>query len=561
MPKRINRNILTMLALMVVVCTGSIRGADNQGVLQGVVKDGNGAPVAGAFVKMKNAERRLTFMVISQAQGRYTANVPAGKYVVQGVGGDYQSALSAQKDVSGGRSTTVDVALTDKRAPQLPNAWPGRPPGEGGGEAAATAPLNLPDGNGKQLVAGKCSACHDAARIANARYDRARWQTVIDDMQAYAQGSEFARELTSQEVNVVLDYLVTNFSDADGRSGRGRQPVDPNSRLPRRLLQGDATKYIAVEFELPKTSVEPHEITVDNQGNGWVTQRTGGRLGRFDSKTFTYTEFDPPPAPSKKVRLNGIVRGPDNKLWFLDGGPNRRWLNYDLITETFNSFPLPKLKSGNASGNTMRVHPDGTVWLCSLEANQIIRLDPKTRKFDVWDVPAGVQAKKSANPYGMAIAGDGKVWFVENAINQLGRIDPVTGKFNEYPIPLKGAVARKMGTDSEGNIWVGLHVPGKLMKVDHKTVAMTIFDPPTKDSGAYSVQGDPKSKLVWFSQQHADQIARFNPETQTFTEFPLATAEEDHRRIEIDPNNSNRIWWSGNLSGRMGYIELLDGTR
>ncbi|PYS13706.1 MAG: hypothetical protein DMG15_10330 [Acidobacteria bacterium] len=556
MPKRINRKIVAMLALMAIVSIGSIRGAENAAVLQGVVKDNAGTPIAGAFVKMKNAERRLTFMVISQAQGRFTANVPPGKYVVQGVGGEYQSALSAPKDVSAGRSTTVDVALTDKRAPHLPNAWPGRPPGQGGGEAAGTAPLKLPDGNGKQLVTGKCTACHDAARIANARYDRAHWLDIIDDMQEYARGSEIARELTNEEVNVLLDYLLANFSDANG-GRRGRQSVDPNSRLTRTLLTGDATKYVAVEFELPKTNVEPHEITVDNQGNGWLTQRVGGRLGRFDTKTFTYTEFDPPAGATKKVRLNGIVRGPDNKLWFIDGGPNRRFLDYDIASETFNVFPLPKLKYGNATGNTMRVHPNGTVWLCNIGSNQIIRLDPKTKKIDVWEVPAGVQARKNATPYGMAVAGDGKVWFVENTFNQLGRIDPATGKFDEYPIPVKGAVTRKMGSDSEGNIWVGLHVPGKLMKVDYKTTQMTLFDPPTEDSGVYSVQGDTKSKLIWMSQQHADQIARFDPATRAFTEFALANAEEDHRRIEIDPSNSNRIWWTGNTSGRIGYIELL----
>ena len=121
----------------------------------------------------------------------------------------------------------------------------------------------------------------------------------------------------------------------------------------------------------------------------------------------------------------------------------------------------------------------------------------------------------------------------------------------------KPRVTRKMGSDSEGNLWVGLHVPGKLMKVDYKTTQMTIFDPPTEDSGVYSVQGDAKSKLIWFSQQHADQIARFDPATRTFTEFSLANAEEDHRRIEIDPSNSNRIWWTGNTSGRIGYVELL----
>src|SRR5438477_1447486 len=235
MPKRINRKIVAMLALMAIVSIGSIRGAENAAVLQGVVKDNAGTPIAGAFVKMKNAERRLTFMVISQAQGRFTANVPPGKYVVQGVGGEYQSALSAPKDVSAGRPTTVDVALTDKRAPHLPNAWPGRPPGQGGGEAAATAPVRLPDGNGKQLVTGKCSVCHDAARIANARYDRAHWQEIIDDMQDYARGSDFARELTSEEVNVLQDYLLANFSDSDARARRVRQ-VDPNSRLPRTLV-------------------------------------------------------------------------------------------------------------------------------------------------------------------------------------------------------------------------------------------------------------------------------------------------------------------------------------
>ena len=103
--------------------------------LQGVVKNSSGAPVSGAFVKMKNAEGRLTFMVISQAQGRYSVNsLPAGKYVVQGIGGDYQSEPSMPVEVAAGKSATVDLSLTVARAPQLPGAWPGRLPGEQVGE-------------------------------------------------------------------------------------------------------------------------------------------------------------------------------------------------------------------------------------------------------------------------------------------------------------------------------------------------------------------------------------------------------------------------------------------
>jgi virginiamycin B lyase len=528
--------------------------------LQGVVKSASGAPVAGAFVKMKNEERRLTIMVISQDQGRYSmTNLPAGKYTVQGIGGEHQSKMSAPVDVAAGRPATVDVSLTDMRAPSLAASWPFRAPGQGGGEAeeGGSREVNLPDGAGKQVVLTKCSVCHDAARIANARYDRARWQETIDDMKLYIEGASSAPKLTAQEEQTLLDYVASNFTE--GGAGRAPRPQsDPNSRLPRTLMTGVQRKYIAVEYLLPNPRVEPHEVASDRMGSGWVTQRTGGKLGRLDPATYEYTEIAPPAGPSDKVRLNGIVTAPDGKLWFVDGGPNRRFLNLEPRTREFNQFPLPKLDSGSASGNTMRVHPNGTVWLNSIAANEVIRLDPKTRKFDVFEVPAGEARKpRGAVPYGMAIDGDGFVWSVLQGPNAMTRIDPNTGQFRDFPIPVQGAVARKAGSDSKGDVYAGLHGAGKLLKIDHKTFQMTVYEPPTKNSGVYSVQGDPKSKYVWMSQQHVDQIARFDPTTQKFDEFPLPTAEEDHRRIDVDQNNSNRIWWSGNLTGRMGYIELL----
>jgi hypothetical protein len=35
------------------------------------------------------------------------------------------------------------------------------------------------------------------------------------------------------------------------------------------------------------------------------------------------------------------------------------------------------------------------------------------------------------------------------------------------------------------------------------------------------------------------------------------SAETDVRRLEIDPNNTKRIWYSGVLSSRVGFIEML----
>jgi streptogramin lyase len=102
----------------------------------------------------------------------------------------------------------------------------------------------------------------------------------------------------------------------------------------------------------------------------------------------------------------------------VDGGPNRRWLSFDPKYERFTAYSLPATRSGNATGNTMRVHPDNTVWLAAIASNQIIRLDPATKEFTIYDVPVGVKNKKNATPYGMAVGGDGNIWVVENAFDR-----------------------------------------------------------------------------------------------------------------------------------------------
>ena len=114
------------LALVATVSWSALASAQEAGTLTGVITDAAGAPVAGAFVQMKNAERRLNFMVITQEQGKFTnARLPAGKYVVQAIGGERQSAPSSAVEVAAGKSASVDLSLTVERAAPLPPAWPG----------------------------------------------------------------------------------------------------------------------------------------------------------------------------------------------------------------------------------------------------------------------------------------------------------------------------------------------------------------------------------------------------------------------------------------------------
>src|ERR1043166_1301851 len=114
-------------AAAVLAAAPSLKAADENGSVQGVVNDASGKPIAGAFVKLKNDERRLTFMVITRENGQFDAkDLPPGQYRVQGVGAGYQSEWFTNVGVTAGGGAKVGVSLTAKMGPALPPAWPQR---------------------------------------------------------------------------------------------------------------------------------------------------------------------------------------------------------------------------------------------------------------------------------------------------------------------------------------------------------------------------------------------------------------------------------------------------
>jgi len=156
------------------------------------------------------------------------------------------------------------------------------------------------------------------------------------------------------------------------------------------------------------------------------------------------------------------------------------------------------------------------------------------------------------------VAGDGSIWWAEDAIDKMARLDPVTEKIEEYKIPYDGrAFPRRMNVDGNGDLWVGLWMAGKLMKINYKTKEMKIYTPPSTNGGNYSVVVDKKQNFVWVSEHQVDKVARFDSKAEEWVEFPLPEAESDPRRIDVDPMNPNRVFFSGDSAGRMGFVEVL----
>src|SRR5258706_4440540 len=337
---------------VLLLCGQFARAAENSSVVEGVVQDASGKPVTGAFVKLKNNERHLEFMVISQAQGRYAANnLPPGQYIVQGVGGGFQSNVSAPIAVAEGKTAKVDLSLAAKQGPMLPRAWPMKTP-----EAQmAMVSKDLPEGDGKKLIASRCVTCHETERFVGFKMPRDRWAFTVRRMRGNMRNANL-RDLTEDEIKLAVDYLSANYPP--------KGPADLNDRLPRALLEGKALHYRAVQYDISDTNVgaEPHDVAVDPHGNGWVSQRIG-KFGRLDPKTLEYTEVSIPagPAPANGQVLGNLQIDAKGQLWVPDG-PNYRWLDYDINTRKFTTYDWPKDVRADAGGNSMLIHPNGSIW-------------------------------------------------------------------------------------------------------------------------------------------------------------------------------------------------------
>jgi virginiamycin B lyase len=282
----------------------------------------------------------------------------------------------------------------------------------------------------------------------------------------------------------------------------------------------------------------PHDVAAAPEAGGVVyyTAQATGRLGILDPNSGRSVEV----ALGERSAPHGVVVGPDGAAWITDGGQNAI-VRVDPKTHAVKRWPLPA-SAAHANLNTPTFDRRGRLWFTG-QSGYYGRLDPASGRVDVWRAPRGT------GPYGMTTTPGGDVYYASLAGNHIARIDVETGEATVIEPPTRGQGARRVWSDSKGNVWMSDWNTGQVARYDPAAGSWREWTLPGK-AHVYAVWVDPDDK-VWLSDWSANAIVRFDPVSGAFTRF---VSDQDRANVRQLQGRAGETWGAESGNDRIVRI-------
>ena len=516
--------------------------------LTGRVASQEEGAMEGVVVSAKKDGATITVSVVSNKQGVYSfpANrLEPGHYSlkIRAVGYDLDGAGTA--DVLVHKATTADLKLrkTKNLVPQLTNAeWM----------------MSVPGTDEQKANLLNCVGCHTLERTVRSTHSADEFTQVIWRMNGYAQVSQPIKPQRRVDPNwagkpeqyrKLAEYLATiNLSSVSAWEYPLKTLLRPTGR---------ATRVIVTQYDLPRPTIEPHDVIVDEHGMVWYSDFAEQYFGRLDRQTGKVTEW---PVPEFKPGYpNGMLdleEDKDGQFWLgmmFQGALAR----FDPKTEKFQFFPLPpELNDMDAQLDfvALQYGVDGKVWADNGGHREILRLDLKTGKYETFEP---IKQFPEYGMYGIAPDSHNNLYFAEFATNHIGRIDAQTGEVKFYETPTLHSRPRRVKMDSQDRLWIGEYQGNRIAMLDTKTAKFTEWPVPTPWSAPYDIAWDKNGEL-WTGSMTTDRIVRLDPKTGQTVEYLMPT-ETNIRRVFVDSSTTPVTFWTGSNHGAaIVKVEPLD---
>ena len=523
--------------------------------LAGQVSSAEESAMEGVLVSARRAGANFTITVVTDAQGRYqfpAAKLEAGKYTltIRAVG--YDLARRALVDVTAGSTAQADLKLIRARdlAAQLTNAeWL----------------YSMPGTDQQKRALQGCVTCHTLERIVRSKYDTDGFLQTVQRMGTYANQStplQPQRRLTGRDTDIVgEDRVRIQRANAEFFASINLNPHTTweydLKTFPRPT--GRATRVVITEWDLPRPTIEPHDVVVDSKGMVWYSNFGQQNIGKFDPKTGTLTEI-PVPELKKGSPLGAlsIRMDRDENMW-LGAMYQAAVVKYDTKAEKLQYWSAPpEWNRPNTQINMtspMNIGVDGKVWAQNNGFAGVHRIDLKTGNWETWepykDSPQG------HNIYDVISDSQNNGWFTNIGKEHIGRIDAKTGKIQIYVTPTKSSGPRRGSMDAEDRLWFAQYYGHRLAMLDTKTLKFQEWELPTPWSAPYDVTLD-KNGEAWTGSMLTDRVSRLDTKTGKFVEY-LLPRPTNIRRVFVDNSTTPVTFWVGSNHGAsIIKLETLD---
>ena len=530
------------------------------GTIAGTIKSPDGTPFRAAFVRAQNLQTKMTTTVLSDNQGKYSAdNLAPGTYEVSAISIGYKGDPAKRADIKVVDGQTVTVSFTMQKGVVQWNQLTRY-------QAGMLLPVpkaGTAEAKDRDVVLHECDGCHFISKWGM-RLDHDGWVNAIDVMKSVGVYPDLKPEIADQAAT----YLSSVFGpDSDTPQSPSQLPGYQEVKREHEYWSDDSLDIEYVDYQLtgePKD--RPGTGRPDKNGNVWVEM--GGGLSKLNPKTGEVKTFrlDDPTRPE----IHEVFPTEDGSSVWLTITNQNALARFDTHTEKFDPVykdvyngprvaqtntnnPWPQFRNVATIGDNPRTHTslmdkEGNIWA---SGRPLKKFSVKTKEFTNFpNVP---------DTYGIAIDNEGNIWageYTARDYRQLVKVDPKTDKVTKYTPPNadgQAGACRRVHVDSQDKIWCGDYLGGNLLRFDPKTETFKVYKIPGPTPTPYAI-GIDNNDNIWYVSFYTDVTGRLDPKTGKFTEYPSPYAERSSRDLWTD--SDGRIWFGAQNIFRVGYARL-----
>jgi virginiamycin B lyase len=371
--------------------------------------------------------------------------------------------------------------------------------------------VDLPDGDGKQMVQTLCVGCHGLNNITQGwGYDKMGWDQLISSMV----------KLPPATQNQVTTYLAANYS---------------SKTRPATVVVPGPMKVDIKEWVVPSLGSRPHDPLAASDGSIWWTGMFADVVGRLDPKTGTMKEFKLPVA---KTGPHGLAEDKAGDIWFTGntGGIIGRLDPKSGDIKTF------KMTDPNARDpHTPRFDAKGRLWFTMENSNMVGRLDTQTGDIKYVTLPS-----PRSQPYGMVLTSKGIPVICEFGTNKIASFDLETMAIKEYTLPHEDSRPRRIAITSDDMIWYADYGRGYLGRLNLATGETKEWaspsGPQSQPYGIISIKD-----VIWYNESavRPNTLVRFDPKSERFQSWIIPSGGGVVRNMSVTKDGNLAMAESG----------------